>query len=219
MGTRRKDFCIRGLKREELVIAKLLKPGDRSFTAEQVRLIGADGEQLDIVTLTRARDLALQAGLDLVLVSDRANPPVVRIMDYGKLLFEQKKNLKNQRKNNVAQKVKEVKFHINIDKHDYEYKLARGVEFLGKGCKLKVTLMLRGREMAHQDLAFELMDKVMAYLAEYGEADGKPKLLGRNITVFFAPGKKSGRAAEAGRHLPPREDNEQPETDESDSEE
>ena len=219
MGTRRKDFCIRGLKREELVIAKLLKPGDRSFTAEQVRLIGADGEQLDIVTLTRARDLALQAGLDLVLVSDRANPPVVRIMDYGKLLFEQKKNLKNQRKNNVAQKVKEVKFHINIDKHDYEYKLARGVEFLGKGCKLKVTLMLRGREMAHQDLAFELMDKVMAYLAEYGEADGKPKLLGRNITVFFAPGKKAGRTAEAGRHLPPREDNEQPETDDSDSEE
>jgi len=219
LGTRRKDFCIRGLKREELVIAKLLKPGDRSFTAEQVRLIGADGEQLDIVTLTRARDLALQAGLDLVLVSDRANPPVVRIMDYGKLLFEQKKNLKNQRKNNVAQKVKEVKFHINIDKHDYEYKLARGVEFLGKGCKLKVTLMLRGREMAHQDLAFELMDKVMAYLAEYGEADGKPKLLGRNITVFFAPGKKSGRAAEAGRHLPPREDNEQPEADDSDSEE
>ena len=140
-------------------------------------------------------------------------------MDYGKLLFEQKKNLKNQRKNNVAQKVKEVKFHVNIDKHDYEYKLARGVEFLGKGCKLKVTLMLRGREMAHQDLAFELMDKVMAYLAEYGEADGKPKLLGRNITVFFAPGKKAGRSAEAGRHLPPREDNEQPETDDVDSEE
>ena len=93
------------------------------------------------------------------------------------------------------------------------------MEFLGKGCKLKVTLMLRGREMAHQDLAFELMDKVMAYLAEYGEADGKPKLLGRNITVFFAPGKKAGRTAEAGRHLPPREDNEQPETDDSDSEE
>ena len=182
-------------------------------------MIGADGEQLDIVSFAKARELAQQAGLDLVLVSDRATPPVVRIMDYGKLLFEQKKNLKNQRKNNVAQKVKEVKFHINIDKHDYEYKLARGVEFLGKGCKLKVTLMLRGREMAHQDLAFELMDKVMAYLAEYGEADGKPKLLGRNITVFFAPGKKAGRAAEAGRHLPPREDNEQPETDDSDSEE
>ena len=80
---------------EDQVIAKLLKPGDRSFTAEQVRLIGKDGEQLDIVTLTRARDLAQQAGLDLVLVSDRAVPPVVRIMDYGKLLFEQKKNLKN----------------------------------------------------------------------------------------------------------------------------
>ena len=74
----------------------MLKPGDRSFTAEQVRLIGADGEQLDIVSFAKARDLAAQAGLDLVLVSDRAVPPVVRIMDYGKLLFEQKKNLKKQ---------------------------------------------------------------------------------------------------------------------------
>jgi hypothetical protein len=73
--------------------------------------------------------------------------------------------------------------------------------------------------MAHQDLAFELMDKVMEYLAEYGEADGKPKLLGRNITVYFAPLKKSGRPAEAGRHLPPREENEQPEIEDTDSEE
>ncbi len=199
---------------EDRVIAKLLKPGDRSFTPETVRLIGADGEQLDIVTLAKARELALHAGLDLVLVSDRAVPPVVRIMDFGKLVFEQKKNLKTQRKNNVAQKVKEIKFHINIDTHDYEYKLARGVEFLGKGCKLKVTLMLRGREMAHQDMAFDLMKQVMDYLAAYGEADGKPKLLGRNITVYFAPLKKAqGRPAEAGRHLPPREDDEQLETD------
>ena len=142
---------------------------------------------MDIVSFAKARDLAFQAGLDLVLVSDRAVPPVVRIMDYGKLLFEQKKNLKNQRKNNVAQKVKEVKFHINIDTHDYEYKLARGVEFLNKGCKLKVTLMLRGREMAHQDLAYELMDKIVADLAPYADPDAKPKLLGRNITVNFAP--------------------------------
>ena len=172
---------------EDQVIAKLLKPGDRSFTAEQVRLIGKDGEQLDIVTLTRARDLAQQAGLDLVLVSDRAVPPVVRIMDYGKLLFEQKKNLKAQRKNTAAQKIKEIKFHINIDQHDYDTKLNKAIDFLDKKFRLKVTLALRGREMAHQDMAFELMEKVTEALKEYADADGKPKLLGRNISVNFAP--------------------------------
>ena len=165
----------------------MLKPGDRSFTAEQVRLIGADGEQLDIVSLAKARDLATQAGLDLVLVSDRAVPPVVRIMNFGKLLYEQKKNQKAQRKNTIAQKLKEVKFHINIDQHDYETKINRAIDFIQKKFRLKVTLALRGREMAHQDMAFELMEKVSADLAAYAEADGKPKLLGRNISVNFAP--------------------------------
>ena len=165
----------------------MLKPGDRSFTAEQVRLIGADGEQLDIVSLAKARDLALQAGLDLVLVSDRAVPPVVRIMDYGKLLFEQKKNLKNQRKNNVAQKVKEVKFHINIDQHDYDTKVKKALDFLEKKYRVKITLALRGREMAHQEMAFDLMKKVTEVLTPHADPDGQPKLLGRNISVNFAP--------------------------------
>ena len=142
---------------------------------------------MDIVSYARARELAQEAGLDLVLVSEKAVPPVVRIMDYGKLVFEQKKNLKAQRKNNQAQKVKEVKFHVNIDTNDYNIKLKRGIEFLQEGCRLKLTLMLRGREMAHKDIAFELMDRVMADLAEYGDSDGKPKMLGRSITVGFAP--------------------------------
>ena len=165
----------------------MLKPNDRTFTADQVRLIGPDGEQLDVVTLMRAREMALEAGLDLVLVSDRATPPVLRIMNFGKLQYEQKKNLKAQRKNSAAQKLKEVKFHINIDSHDYETKVKHALDFLEKGCRLKVTLALRGREMAHQDLAYQLMDQVMAELAPHADADGKPKLLGRNISVNFAP--------------------------------
>ena len=169
------------------LIAKLLKHGDRSFTAEQVRLIGAEGEQLDVVSLARAREMAQEAGLDLVLVSDRSTPPVVRIMNYGKLQYEQKKNLKNQRKNNLAQKVKEVKFHVTIDQHDYDFKIKRALEFMEKGCRLKLTLTLRGREMAHQDLAFELINKVIADLSPFGDPDGTPKLLGRNISVNFAP--------------------------------
>ena len=152
-----------------------------------VRLIGVDGDQLGVVAYSRARELAAEAGEDLVLVSDTSNPPVVRIMNFGKLCYEQKKNQKAQRKNTIAQKIKEVKFHINIDQHDYETKINRAVDFLQKKFRLKVTLALRGREMAHQDMAFELMDRVTADLAAHAEADGKPKLLGRNISVNFAP--------------------------------
>ena len=86
-----------------------------------------------------------------------------------------------------SQKLKEVKFHVNIDDHDYQTKLKHALDFLEKGCRLKITLALRGREMAHQDLAFQLMDQVMAALAPYADADGKPKMLGRNISVNFAP--------------------------------
>ena len=103
---------------------------------------------MDVVPLARARELAHEAGLDLVLVSDRSTPPVVRIMNFGKLQYEQKKNLKAQRRNSAAQKLKEVKFHVNIDSHDYETKIKHALDFLDKGCRLKITLALRGREMA-----------------------------------------------------------------------
>lgn len=173
-----------------------------------MRLIGPAGEQLDIVSLARAREMAERAGLDLVLVSDRAVPPVVRIMDYGKLLFEQKKNIKEQKKNNAAQKLKEVKFHVNVDSHDYDLKIKKSIEFLEKGCKLKVTLAMRGREMAHKDLAFDVINRVMEDLRGRGEPDGEPKLMGKSITVVYSPPRKSARTAEAGRHLPPRKNNE-----------
>ena len=152
-----------------------------------MRLIGADGEQLGVVSYAQARDLASEAGLDLVMVSDRSTPPVVRIMNFGKLRYEQKKNLKAQRRNTAAQKLKEVKFHINIDEHDYQTKIKKAVDFLEKKYRLKVTLALRGREMAHQDMAFDLMRQVTEVLTPYAEADGAPKLLGRNISVNFAP--------------------------------
>ena len=165
----------------------MLKPNDRSIQLDQVRLIGSDGSQLGVVPYIRAKELAVEAGEDLVLVSDTSNPPVVRIMNFGKLCYEQKKNLKAQRKNTAAQKIKEIKFHINIDQHDYDTKLNKAIDFLDKKFRLKVTLALRGREMAHQDMAFELMEKVTEALKEYADADGKPKLLGRNISVNFAP--------------------------------
>ena len=100
---------------------------------------------------------------------------------------EQKKNIKAQRKNAIAQKIKEVKFHINIDQHDYDTKLKKALDFLEKKYRVKITLALRGREMAHQDMAFDLMKQVTEALTPYAEADGTPKLMGRNISVNFAP--------------------------------
>ena len=147
---------------------------------------------MGLVSYTDAQKQAQEAGLDLVLVAEKSNPPVCRIMDYGKLLFEQKKNLKNQRKRNLTQKVKEVKFHVNVDKHDYEYKINHAQKFLGKGYKVKITLALRGREMAHKDMAFELLGKITEDLKGYGKTDVTPKFQGRNLSVPFAPD-KSGK--------------------------
>ncbi len=140
-----------------------------------------------MVGYSKARELAAEAGQDLVMVAERANPPVVRIMNFGKLCYEQKKSLKAQRKSTATQKTKEVKFHINIDSHDYETKIKHALDFLAKKFRVKITLAMRGREMAHKDLAFQLMTQVMGELTPVADADGQPKLLGRNISVTFAP--------------------------------
>ena len=125
-------------------------------------------------------------------VADKADPPVIRIMDYGKLVYEQRKKLREQKKHHHAQKVKEIKFHVNIDPHDYGYKINHGIDFLKESDKLKVTVIFRGREMAHKEIGYELMNKIVQSLAEYGETDGKPKTFGRNLTVTFNPVKGHG---------------------------
>jgi translation initiation factor IF-3 len=170
----------------------LIKPNDRSFAGREMRVVGADGEQIGIIKYEEARERAKAAELDLVLVAEKSDPPVCRIMDFGKLVYEQKKKVKDQKKHHHAQKLKEIKFHVNIDTHDYDYKINHGIEFLEKGNKLKVTIAFRGREMAHKEMGFELIKKVTEDLLEYGTAEVDPKLLGRNISVTFAPTKGHG---------------------------
>ena len=126
-------------------------------------------------------------GLDLVLVSDNSDPAVCRFMDYGKLRYEQKKKVKDQKKASHKTKLKEVKFRVNIEKHDYDYKINHAKQFLSKGNKVKLTLMFRGREMAHKDIGFELVTKVVEDLAEVSKAESMPKLMGRNITAVITP--------------------------------
>lgn len=172
---------------EGAIIAKLLKNNDRAFADTDLLVIGSDGEQLGVMKLATACNAAKNAGLDLVLVAETSTPPVCRIMNFGKLVYEQKKKLKEQKKNQGAQKVKEIKFRLNIDKHDYEVKLNHSIEFLEEGSKLKVTIMFKGRELAHPEVGFELVNRITEDLKDYAVLESPGKLLGKNINVAFNP--------------------------------
>ena len=137
--------------------------------------------------LNQACQVAKNSGLDLVLVAENATPPVCRVQDFGKLVYEQKKKLKDQKRSNAAQKIKEIKFRLHIDDHDYETKINHAKEFLAEGDKLKVTLMFKGREMSHQDMGYELINRVIEDLQEDGVVDSPAKLFGKNIQMSFNP--------------------------------
>ena len=174
------------VRREGTAIANELLINSE-IRAKEVRLIGQDGKQIGIVSLEEAMRHAEEADLDLVNISPKAEPPVCRIMDYGKYRFEQEKKLKEQKKNQQAQKVKEIKFRLHIDTHDYEVKLNHAKEFLAEGNKLRVTITFRGRELSHPEMGFELVTRITEDLAEVAVVDASAKLLGKNINMSFNP--------------------------------
>ena len=155
-----------------------------------MRLIDKDGEQLGIVSRREAMEAAADAALDLVEVSPNAEPPVCRIMDFGKYVFEQKKRQHAGRKKQRTIHVKEIKFRPGTDEGDYQVKLRNLVKFLSSGDKAKVTLRFRGREMAHRELGAQLLKRVEADLEEYGSVEQMPKMEGRQMVMVFAPKKK-----------------------------
>jgi len=161
------------------------------ITASRVRLIGADGEQVGVVPISQARTAAEEAGLDLVLIADQSDPVVCKIMDYGKHVFEAKKQKNLQKKKAKRIQVKEMKFRPGTDEGDYQVKMRNLVRFLEAGDKAKVTLRFRGREMAHQELGLELLKRVEADLAELGNVEQFPKMEGRQMTMVIAPKKKN----------------------------
>ena len=163
---------------------------NEDIEASQVRLIGADGSQVGITSITEALAAAKKAGLDLVEISPDANPPVCKIMDYGKKLFDEKKQLAANRKKQRQTQVKEIKFRPGTEEGDYQVKLRNLIRFLEHGDKAKVTCRFRGREMAHQDIGMELMKRVEADLADYGSVEQVPKPEGRQITMVLGPVKK-----------------------------
>ena len=154
-----------------------------------MRVIDQDGEQVGVVPLEKALALAEEADLDLVEISPNAEPPVCRIMDYGKFKFEQSKRQQSARKKQKQVQVKEVKFRPGTDVGDYRVKLRNLIRFLQDGDRVKVTLRFRGREMAHQELGRELLERVKQDLEEYGVVEQFPKMEGRQMVMVMSPKK------------------------------
>jgi translation initiation factor IF-3 len=160
--------------------------------------VGSDGAQIGIVSVDEALRRAQEADLDLVEVAPQANPPVCRIMDYGKYKYERAMRQKEARKKQARVEVKEIKFRPKIDRHDYETKKGHVIRFLNAGARVKVTIMFRGREMAHTELGTRILDRLVEDLDGLATVDQPAKLDGRNMVMVIAPTRKPpGREARA----------------------
>ncbi|MCW5313179.1 translation initiation factor IF-3 [Nostoc sp. KVJ3] len=155
----------------------------------KIRVIDTDGAQLGIMPPHEAQQLAEEKELDLVLISDKADPPVCRIMDYGKYKFEQEKKAREARKKQHTADVKEVKMRYKIEEHDYNVRVKQAERFLKDGDKVKATVMFRGREIQHSDLAEDLLKRMATDLEPFGELQQAPKKEGRNMMMLISPKK------------------------------
>ena len=162
---------------------------NEEIDAVEVRVIDSNGEQLGVLPLREAIEAAKDEGLDLVEVSPNVDPPVCRVMDFGKYLFEQNKKAQSARRKQKQVHVKEIKFRPGTDEGDYQIKLRKLVAFLEDGDKTKVTLRFRGREMAHKELGAQLLARVRGDLEEYGTVEQMPQMEGRQMVMVIAPKK------------------------------
>lgn len=167
---------------------------NRDIRAEKVRVITDDGKLLGILSVPEALAKAKEAGLDLVEIAPKANPPVCKIIDYGKYRYHQAKKEKESKKAQHQVKVKEVKFKPNIDVHDFETKAKRVREFLEKGNKVRITCMFRGREMLHTELGAKVINRICEMVADIAAIEMHPKLVGRTMSTVLAPLSKTARA-------------------------
>ncbi|HHU63002.1 MAG TPA: translation initiation factor IF-3 [Clostridiales bacterium] len=154
---------------------------------KEVRVIDSNGEQLGIMPIKQALQLADQRQLDLVKVAPHAKPPVCKIMDYGKYKFQQSKKEKEAKKNQRVINVKEIRLSGSIEDHDLGVKARNAIKFLKSGDKVKVTIRFRGREMRHTDIGYGVMDRFTALIEEVGQVERKPKMEGRNMVMFISP--------------------------------
>jgi len=164
--------------------------------APEVRLVGPDGQQIGIVPLKQALRIAREVELDLVEVAPQARPPVCRLLDFGKYRYEMAIKAKESKRKQSSTVLKEMKLRPKIDIHDYNTKKGHVERFLKGGHKVKVTIMFRGREMAHTELGAKILDRLAVDLADLAHVETPSKLDGRNMTTVFAPNKKAVKASE-----------------------
>ncbi|MGB9603673.1 MAG: translation initiation factor IF-3 [Limisphaerales bacterium] len=162
--------------------------------AREVRVVGADGKQIGVLSLNDALAMARNLGVDLVEIAPNANPPVCKLIDYGKFRYEQAKKEKDAKKHQHASKMKEIQLSATIDQHDFKVKLQHAIDFLCDDMKVRVVLRFRGREMAHKEIGFGVVEKFINSLEPWGKADSKPALLGKGIMVTLTPLPKNKRA-------------------------
>ncbi|TNY35337.1 translation initiation factor IF-3 [Thermomonospora catenispora] len=165
----------------------------------EVRLVGPNGEQVGIVPLVKALELARESDLDLVEVAPTARPPVAKLMDYGKFKYESAMKAREARRNQAHTVIKEIKLRPKIDPHDYETKKGHVVRFLKAGDKVKVTIMFRGREQSRPELGIRLLQRLAEDVAELGFVESRPKQDGRNMIMVIAPHKKKAEARAEAR--------------------
>ncbi|WP_425451380.1 translation initiation factor IF-3 [Wenzhouxiangella sediminis] len=164
---------------------------NEDITAREVRVVGSEGDQIGVMGIRDALARAEEEGMDLVEIAPQADPPVCRIMDWGKYRFEQSKKAQAARKKQKQIQIKEVKFRPGTDDHDYDVKMRNLRRFIEEGDKVKVTLRFRGREMAHQELGLEILQRVEQDMAEETVVEQRPRMEGRQMVMMLSPKKTS----------------------------
>lgn len=171
---------------------------NREIRAREVRVIGANGDQVGVMSAQDALRLAEEQGLDLVEIAPQAKPPVCKVIDYGKFRYQIAKKEKESKKAQHQVKVKEIKVRPNIDSHDFDFKVKRAKEFLEKGFKVKLACFFRGREMMFKDKGKDLLDNFCKEVQELGQADSPPKAMGRSMTLVISPNAGKGPKKKKG---------------------
>jgi translation initiation factor IF-3 len=186
--------CLRRISIRDFRPRRVPEPRTRineRIRAREIRVIDEQGEQLGILPPQEALALARQRNLDLVEVSPNSQPPVCRIMDYGKYQYQMEKKARESRKNQKNIVIKEVKFRPNTDDHDYEFKKNNVIRFIGEGDKVKATVMFRGREITHKERGFSLLNRLMDEVTEQVVVEMRPRMEGNTLTAILAPKKQS----------------------------